>query len=187
MVISDSIPGKININQIKRNIDTTEENIIFKRFPGHTADEISHYASKPLHDNKPNQVIVIAGTNDLTRDIYLGNTVNEHQVVENLLSIARTARNAGADKVHISGILVRHGRQYENAIKRVNQLLESGCAEEGFFYMDQSDILSCHISMDGIHLNFYGSTILKMNILLCFHTFNPYFTDFDFDYERSRF
>ena len=53
--------------------------------------------------------------------------------------------------------------------------------------MDQSEILSCHISMDGIHPNFYGSTILKMNILSCFYTFNPYFTDFDYDYERAIF
>ena len=187
MVIADSTPRNININQIKRNIDTSEESIIFKRFPGHTADEISHYAAKPLYDNKPKQVIVIAGTNDLSREVFLGNTVNEHQVVGSLLTIARTARDAGAEKVHISGILVRHGRQYQNAIKRINQLLEVRCSEEGFIYMDQSEILPCHISMDGIHPNFYGTTILKMNILSCFYTFNPYFTDFDYDYERAIF
>ena len=185
MIIADSTPGKININQIKRNIDTSEENVIFKRFPGHTADEISYYATKPLHDVKPNQVIVIAGTNSLSRDIYLGNTVNEYEVVESLMKIAREARSVGADKVHVSALLIRHGRQYENAIKRVNQLLQSTCTEEGFYYMDQSEISSSHIGMDGVHPNFYGSTLLKMNILLCFNTFNPFFTDFNYDYERS--
>ena len=41
--------------------------------------------------------------------------------------------------------------------------------------MDQSDITSAHICMDGVHLNFYGQTILKYNILSVFNTFNPYF------------
>ena len=53
--------------------------------------------------------------------------------------------------------------------------------------MDQSDISSDHVSSDGVHLNFYGQTLLKMNILSCFNTFNPYFNDFENDYELSRF
>ena len=53
--------------------------------------------------------------------------------------------------------------------------------------MDQSDITSAHISMDGVHLNFYGQTILKYNILSVFNTFNPYFTDFERDYDTSLF
>ena len=90
----------------KRNIDTDEENVIFKRFPGHTADELRHYASKPLFDEKPSQVIVIAGTNDINRDVHPGSTVNEHKVVEDLMGIARTAREAGAGKIFVSSVMV---------------------------------------------------------------------------------
>ena len=53
--------------------------------------------------------------------------------------------------------------------------------------MDQSDITSSHISTDGVHTNFYGATLVKMSILNCFHTFNPYLNDFEFDYDRSLF
>ena len=172
---------------IKRNIDTDEENVIFKRFPGHTADELRHYASKPLFDEKPSQVIVIAGTNDINRDVHPGSTVNEHKVVEDLMGIARTAREAGAGKIFVSSVMVRHGYQYRNPVTRVNNLLQVRCSEEGFHYMDQSDITSAHISMDGVHLNFYGQTILKYNILSVFNTFNPYFTDFESDYDISLF
>ena len=186
MIISDSMLTKINYNQLKKNIDTNEETTIFKKFPGHTADEIAYYAAKPLHDNKPNQVIVIAGTNDLTKEVYRGNTVNEYEVVENLMKIGRTARDSGAYKVHISGIMARHGYQYQNAITRINNLLQYRCSLEGFLYMDQSDISSDHVSSDGVHLNFWGQNLLKMNILSCFHTFNPYFNDFEYDYERSK-
>ena len=187
MIISDSIPGKISIHQIKRNIDLREEEVIFKRYPGHTADEISHYASKPLQDVRPKRVIIVAGTNDISRDVYRGRTVNEYEVVENLMKTARTARDMGAEMVHVSAILVRHGYQYRNPVARVNSLLEATCISEGFMFMSQSDISSSHISMDGVHPNFFGQTLLKMNILSCFHTFNPYFTDFKHDYDRSLF
>ena len=187
MIISDSMPTKINYNVIKKNIDTNEETAILKKFPGHTADEIAYYATKPLSDHKPNQVIVIAGTNDLSRDVFRGNTVNEYEVVESLMKIARTAREFGAYRVYVSGIMTRHGQQYKNPIARVNNLLQYRCSLEGFLYMDQSDISSDHVSSDGVHLNFHGQTLLKMNILSCFNTFNPYFNDFENDYELSKF
>ena len=185
MIITDSMCGRVNIHQVKRNIDTREEAVVFKRFPGGTADEMRHYATKPLHDVKPNQVIIIGGTNDIQRDVHPGSTVNEHSVVEDLLAIARTARDVGADKIYISSVMVRHGQHYRNPVIRVNNLLQRRCSEEGFLYMDQSDISSSHISMDGVHLNFYGQTILKMNILSCFNTFNPYLNDFVYDYDES--
>ena len=62
---------------------------------------------KPLYDVKPNQVIIIAGTNDIQRDVQPGSTVNENQVVEDLMAIARTAREAGAKKIYVSSIMVR--------------------------------------------------------------------------------
>ena len=187
MVITDSMAGRVNKKQINRNIDSNEEEVIFKRFPGHTADELSYYAHKPLRDEKPNQVIVIAGTNDIGKEVDLGRTVNEHEVVKNIMKIGRVARDTGADKVYVSSIMVRHGYQYKHVIKRVNNLLESACSEEGFWYLDQSDITSSHIGYDGVHLNFFGQTLLKMSILGCFSSFNPYFTDFEHDYEKSLF
>ena len=187
MIISDSMSGRVHINQIKNNIDTNVEEVIFKRFPGHTADEISHYAPKLLKDNKPNRVIIVAGTNDIGRDVQPGRTVNEYEVVESLMKTARLARDIGAQSVYVSAIIVRHGYQYKNPVARVNSLLEATCATEGFTYIDQSDISSSHISKDGVHLNFYGQTLLKMSLLNCFNTFNPYLNDFEYDYDRSLF
>ena len=114
-------------------------------------------------------------------------TVNEYLVVDNLMKIAKKARDAGAEKVYISEILVRHGYHFKNGVKRVNNLLHTTCQAEGFVYMDQSDITSDHISTDGVHPNFHGSTILKMNILSCFRTFNPFICDFVEEYDRALF
>ena len=187
MIITDSMLGRVNVKQMKRNIDTNEEDVIIKKFPGGTADEISHYAAKPLQDTKPKRVILIAGTNDIARDVDSGRTVNEYEVVESLMKTARHARSLGAEKVHVSAVIVRHGFQYRNPVTRVNQLLERACAGEGFIFMDQSDITPCHICFDGVHLNFHGQTLLKMCILSSFHTFNPYFIDFEHDYDNALF
>ena len=52
-------------------------------------------------------------------------------------------------------------------------------------FMDQGDITVDHISADGIHPNFHGSTILKMNILSVFSSFNPYLCTFGEEYEKA--
>ena len=167
------------------NIDSTKETVLFKRFPGQSAEEISCYAPKPLTDIKPQQVVVIAGTNDLTRAVYDQGHINENEIGENILKIGRSARQHGAQKVHISSILERQGQQYRNGIVRVNNLLSARCAEENFIFMDQSQITIAHISSDGIHPNFFGTTILKMNILSVFSSFNPYLCTFHDDYEKA--
>ena len=103
------------------------------------------------------------------------------------MKIARKAKEVGAETIHVSAMIVRHGFQYRNPVACVNKLLEASCSSEGFIFMDQSEISAAHISFDGVHLNFHGQTLLKMNILLCFQTFNPYISDFEQDYDRALF
>ena len=185
MIITDSISSKVNVNHIKDNINSTKEAAIFKRFPGHTAEEIAFYAPKPLEDCKPDQVVVIAGTNDLSKAFYEKGTIDEYEVVESVMKIARAAQEKGAKKVHVSSIVVRRGNQYRDVIPRVNDLLYMTCLAENFIFMDQDAITPVHISSDGVHLNFYGATLLKMKILSVFDTFDPNVIDFNFDYEKA--
>ena len=166
------------------NINNSEEDVIFKRFPGATSEEIAFYALKPLSDTKAEKVIIIAGTNDLTKAAYENRGyVNEYEITKSLITIGRAARNNGAQKIFISGVIVRWGYQYRNAIKRVNNLLQSRCSDEGF--VDQSDITTAHISGDGVHLNYHGTTVLKMNLLLTFYSFNPFICNFEEDYDNA--
>ena len=187
MIISDSTTSKININHIKDNINTSEETVIFKRFPGHTAEEIAFYVPKPLSDIKPNQVIIVAGTNSLTRAIYQQGTINEYDIVESIMKIGRAAKQVGAKKIYVSGLLVRRGQHYRNAITAVNELLYMACIAENFIFMDQEDITLAHISTDGVHPNFYGSTLLKMKLLSVLSTFDRDLMSFKDIYEKSLF
>ena len=155
-----------------------------KRFPGHTAEEIAYYAPKPLDDNTPDQVIIIAGTNDLTRSMYDKGTVDEYDIVDKILKIGRAARSHGAKKIHISGIMARRGYKYGEIVARVNNLLYMSCLVEDFRYLSQDDIKAAHISSDGIHLNTHGTSILMFNVFSVFDSFNGNF-DFKVDYDYA--
>ena len=187
MILADSTPYKIKINQIKDNINLSQESVIIKRYPGHTAEEIAFYAPKPLSDQNPEQVIIIAGTNSLTRSIHQTGTVDEFEVVDEILAIARAARANGVKKIHVSSVLVRRGFAYRDVVDKVNDVLYMACLAENFIFMNQSAISLDHIDSDGIHPNFYGSTILKFNILGAFRTFDRNRMTFWSDYEKAMY
>ena len=185
MIITDSMCGKVNINNIKENIDSSKEAVIFKRFPGHTAEEMSFYAPKPLHDCQPDQVVIVAGTNDLSQAFYQNGAIDEYEVVDRILKIARAAREKGVKRIHISGVMVRKGNQYRDAIVKVNDLLYMACIAENFCFMDQKDISMSHISSDGLHLNAFGANVLKRNILSVFQTNDFDMMNFRYGYETT--
>ena len=55
---------------------------------------------------------------------------------------------------------------------------------KGFIYIDNCEIeLGRHIGKDGLHPNEQGHCILKMNLLKCMTTFNPYLCNFLDEYE----
>ena len=184
LIITDSTISRIPAWQLKQNINLDEENVITKRHPGSTAKEISHFCTDTLDNVHPEQFIVIAIANDIRRSPR-DNNINEHSIVENILNIARYARKVGTQRIFVSSVLIQWGEQYQRLIKKVNNLLEYMCRLEGFIYLDHGDISSNHICQDGLHPNGYGKAILKMNILKCFTSFNPYFNDFYSSYEKA--
>jgi hypothetical protein len=185
MIVTDSMTGGVKANRIKQNIGEKDENIIFKRFPGHTAEEIAFYVSKPFCDNKPDRVVIVAGTNDLTRSLYGQGTVDEFEVCDSVLKIGRAAREQGARKIHVSSIMARRGYKYQEVVTRVNDLLYMACVAEDFIFMDQADIKMAHVSSDGVHLNSHGTSILFFNILSVFNSFDRNLIDFKKDYEYA--
>jgi lysophospholipase L1-like esterase len=181
--IVDSTIGRINSKQFNQYLDEQSERIIMKQFPGHTADEINYYSSLNLHTIQAKQAIIMCGGNDVSKGLF-HNHIDEHQIVGNILAIAHKARSAGAEKVWVSSVLPRRGHRYKAPIEKINELLYSGCAHYGYEFLDNSAVkFHQHIGNDGIHPNIEGHTILKMNVLRCMPTFNPYLCDFSNYYE----
>ena len=184
MIITDSMLGKINGRLIKQYIDISVESVLVKKFPGHTPEEIQFYCNYPLSNETPDKVIIVAGTNDLSRHYYKDRVIDEDKIVAHILNIAENAQKYGVKDIVVSGLMVRRGLHYVDSIIYINNKLKELCNEKGYAFIDQSDIGLHHISKDGIHLNFKGHTILKMNILKCFYSFNPYMCDFLDLYEQ---
>ena len=185
IIFSDSTVGKMTSRHLKDYIDIREENIILKKFPGHTAEEINYYCDYPLLNTKAKRAIILAGTNDISRG-RTNNSLDESVIVNNIMGIAHKAKAYGAEQIYIASIVRRRGLFYKDIVSRINILLQSLCKEHGYYFMDNNDIvLDKHISGDGIHPNELGHVILKMNILKCMNSFNPYLCDFIDFYERA--
>ena len=184
LITGDSLIGRINRKQITQQIDRDNEIVIVNKHPGATTDEINHYVSYQLNKHKPDNLVVVAGTNDVLKMKNEG-VINEFEIAKKIVKIGITAKNAGVKQVFLSSLMPMTGRYWTNMIARINNLLSIECIKYGFHYMDNSDISVHHLSRDGIHLNFYGSIILKMNILKSFYSFNPYICDFLSTYEEA--
>ena len=182
VILSDSMTNRISANQLNRNLDQ-HERAIFKKYPGATSAEIAHYAIHPLNAIRPFRCIVVAGTNDLRPK---NNTVLEAEsIVKSIINIGKTARDFGVTEIIISGLVIRRDRRLNRIIPRINTLLQAECLREDFIFIDQDHIIFAHLNDDGLHLNHYGTAIMKMNLLRCFLSFNPYFNDFLYVYENA--
>ena len=184
LILSDSMCNKINRKQLMHNLDAGEENAIIKKFPGATSGDILHYASRHLDKIRPERFIVVCGTNDLPE--HWGERLSEWEIATEILKIGQLARNFGVKEIFLSAIINRQGVFYARKLKKVNSILSTACSQQGFYFLDHSEIHSFyHLDEEGLHLNVLGTSILKMNILKCFNTFNPYFNTFLTTYERA--
>ena len=142
--------GKINGRLIKDYIDKSSENVLMKKFPGHTAEEMEYYSNFILAKESPDKVIIVAGTNDLSRHYYEKGAISENDIISKIIGIAKNAKNYGTKEIYISGLMIRRGRQYEDSIKGINQKLKELCIENGFkFWCKYLRI------MNKIHLKIY--------------------------------
>ena len=60
--------------------------------PGATASEISYYSNLSIDELRPERVIVFAGSNDISGFYQSTSSVNEYEVVNNILNIACNAK-----------------------------------------------------------------------------------------------
>ena len=184
LIVSDSITGNIRTKTMKNNIDIAYEDVVVKKYPGATAEEINHYIDYLMDSIQPKQIIIIAGSNDISKE-YRNAFPDDNKIVNDIINIADRAKEYGTSKVVISGIMIRRSYFFKDVIERINNMLYDKCQEKGYVFIDQTDIKLKHLSDDGLHLNKLGISILKMNLFRIFFTFNPYLCDFENDYEKA--
>ena len=95
--------------------------------------EIHHYAMHTLENDKPDIVIINAGSND---------TRNEKPIViaENIINIAILCKNYGVNQVFVPGITPR--REYQTKIDDVNDLLRNKQHAFNYVFIKNENIIA---------------------------------------------
>ena len=114
VIISDSIPKRIDMREFN---DLLKNGAAYKRaFSGATASQLNHYVKATLVEDKPDSIIICAGTNNLTKK---QQTVQE--TTKEIISIAETCRHNGVNTIYISSLICRPSHQKEiNDINNVS-------------------------------------------------------------------
>ena len=156
IILSDSMANGI---KNRRDLD---DNTVLKKFPGQTAIEVGWYTRSQVYHNSPKQVVIIAGTNDVSYS-HQNNNFDSKKIVETLIKTGRNVMKNGASVI-ISGLFYRRNKVLNKCNKEVNKLLKERCEAEGMMYMHQNNIKNEHICDDNLHLNDDGSLVLLNNI-----------------------
>ena len=169
----------IRVKHFNSHLDNRNEVVKIHKYPAAHANQIRVYTQYTLTIDKPSQLIINAGSNDVSYDMN-GGGANAEDIADRILNIARDARNAGVKGIFISGLMKRRGMQYVEIINEINLRLRLRCVMEDFNFIDNSNI-GLDDLCDGLHLNHRGNLKFIKNLLQCCHSFNPYLNADDSD------
>ena len=172
-IVSDSMCNRIRGRNLNDYLDGNMEKAIISKFPGAHAEQIKHYSKYTIEHDGISDLIICAGANDLTYDYYNG-IANAENIANKILDIGREARKEGVPNIHVCGLIIRRDTRFFTLRNSVNCILRLKCANEGFMFIDNNNIYTNDLYIDGLHLNDIGSFKLKHNILRSCHTYNPY-------------
>ena len=120
------IVGDSHVRRIRRdnfNKELRRGKTYFKSFSGANAKQLQHYILPTLTDDKPDAIIIHAGTNDV-----LKNNQNEEEIAQNIMKIAESCMSAGINYIFVSSALVNENPRLtaldvESTIYSVNYVL----------------------------------------------------------------
>ena len=104
VIISDSIIKRINM--VKLNNALQNGNALKQVFPGATTSQLNHYIYASLSEDKPNMVIICAGTNNISKKKQCA-----QETAKEIINIAETCRRGGVKTVFISLLTCRQPYQ----------------------------------------------------------------------------
>jgi hypothetical protein len=141
MILSDSMVG--NIRNWELATELRHERASVQKFPGHTAVNMAGYAKTLIPELKPDKLIILTGTNDLSYSIKEG-TFQPQDIAEKIMNVARIGRNYGLPVV-VSSLFIRKQKEIDKCTRETNEILKTLCEREGFEYMNQSNIYRKHL------------------------------------------
>ena len=159
VVTDDSNLNWINKSRFKN--DNVEQPVYFKCFSGSNMKQLNYYASPTLVNEQPNTVIVHIGPTDINKFNY--SKVDVEDLAQKIINVGKKCKSCGVNNIAISSILVWKNHEENEVIKKVNNLLETLCLEQGFTFICNSAIARATLWRDGLHLKNEGTNMLSNN------------------------
>ena len=168
-IFTDSTCSRFKHRDIAACIDERQETIAINKYPNAEATEMLHYAKYFLENDRPDNIIIVSGLNDLLHHKERARA-DAHLISENILQIGRESKRRGVWRVCISGLVKPKYENCRQKVEEINTLLWEKCRKEGFIYIDQSNIDVADMG-DMIHVGQHGLHKLKDNVLNQLHTY----------------
>ena len=138
-----------------------------RAYGGATTTRMKYYVQGDLEVDKPDTIIINAGTNNFTKT-----KQSVEEIAEEIIEIVETCRQGGVQKIYVSSITCRPLFQWK--VDGVNRLLQENANYHNYEYIDNACIRENHLKGDQLHLNKQG-TIMSANNFLS-HLNRPYVT-----------
>ena len=152
IIVGDSLLNGIHEKGLSKNHSVKVNNI-----PGGTSDAILDKLDDFLK-NKPDGLIVYAGTNDITKGKNLLNNVKKI-----LKQVKKLSPNT---KVAFSSIVTRKDKKdISKTVQDTNSRLKIYCSQKNIDFIQNSNIMEEHLGVKKLHLNKKGNSLLANNFL----------------------
>ena len=153
-ILGDSIIKEVKGWKLSDKIDKKEK-VIVKSFSGATIKCMRDHI-KPSISQKPDHVIIHAGTNDLPSN------KSEEEIASSIIDLAQIVKHS---TVAISALVFRDDKWCQKA-KNVNKVLLRMCQLRNIAFLSHENINKAHLNRSKLHLNKSGTKLLTKNLAL---------------------
>ena len=137
--------------------------VSFRRFHGGKARHIKQYLATHLEEVAPKTVVIQTGGNDLPTPRQ--NPMPVETIAQDIIESGEICKYYGVENVLISGVPTRSKSYIQTRCHDLNNILQEMCKQNGFTYIDNTNIDLTHLQEDGVHLTNEGSNTLANNYL----------------------
>ena len=129
-IITDSTCSRFRHRDVAACINEEQESVVINKYPNAEAKEMHHYTTYFLEKDKPDNLIIVSGLNDLLhhKDRSIANC---NEIANNVVEIGREAKRRVVWRICISGLVEP---KYDNGrikVDEINSIISDYCKKRG--------------------------------------------------------
>ena len=151
------VTGDLMVNGVNDKGLSKSYNVKVKNYPGATSEDIVDKIDDLLKV-KPDCLLVHVGTNDLTNNVNLLNSVKK--------MVKKVKNSSPNTKLVFSTVILRKDKKdISKKVGETNRRLKNYCKQKNIDFVDNSNTIEEHLGSKKLHLNKRSNSILAENIL----------------------